>query len=561
MASAVLANQSESNWPPQRRSSVAKFMGKFPYPATKRKHNPKLKKKRQFNEQLPPCEDDVGHVVDDLPDVARPAASDVASSINRKQNQFGSGAIVSFRVSTYSMNELIDLKSQLIVELDRVRELKNRVNSNDFQLRSSSKPLPQKRIPGNKRPLPPNFSKELKILNTQENGKAPKAHSMKICSQILNKLMKHKYGHVFNSPVDVIGLGLHDYYSVIKNPMDLGTIKTRIAKNFYGSPLDFAADVRLTFNNAMLYNPKAHEINALAEQLLARFEELFRPLSPKLEENEEPLERVYFEEELQASSWDHGYHRLNKDRERNGEKNIVERDCLINLSARPNKDGAGSGFVSNPNVPQPQLQLPASALARVGSPIRVPKQPNPKAKDLNKREMTVEEKHRLGMGLQSLPQEKMDNVVQIIRKMNGHLIQDGDEIELDIEAMDTETLWELDRFVTNNKKMASKMRRQALLANNVVSNGTNMEEVTMKKVEAPMEMKKPKRADAGEEDVDIGDEMPMSSFPPVEIEKDNDHASSSSSDSSSSSSGSSSSSDSGSGSSSGSDSDADDGRS
>jgi hypothetical protein len=50
------------------------------------------------------------------------------------------------------------------------------------------------------------------------------------------------------------------------------------------------------------------------------------------------------------------------------------------------------------------------------------------------------------------------------------------------------------------------------------------------------EAKKPKKGgEAGEEDVDIGDEMPMSNFPPVEIEKDvGGHASSSSSSSSSS---------------------------
>lgn len=52
--------------------------------------------------------------------------------------------------------------------------------------------------------------------------------------------------------------------------------------------------------------------------------------------------------------------------------------------------------------------------------------------------------------------------------------------------------------------------------------------------------------DVGDEDVDIGDEMPMSEFPPVVIEKDKDigggHASSSSSSSGSSSSDSSSSS-------------------
>jgi bromodomain-containing protein 3 len=60
----------------------------------------------------------------------------------------------------------------------------------------------------------------------------------------------------------------------------------------------------------------------------------------------------------------------------------------------------------------------------------------------------------------------MEQVVQIIRKRNGHLRQEGDEIELDIEAVDTETLWELDRFVTNYKKMVSKIKRQALMGIN-----------------------------------------------------------------------------------------------
>jgi len=62
----------------------------------------------------------------------------------------------------------------------------------------------------------------------------------------------------------------------------------------------------------------------------------------------------------------------------------------------------------------------------------------------------------------------------------------------------------------------------------------------------PTELKKAKKLEAGDEDVDIGDEMPMSMFPPVEIEKDKDvaggHATSSSSSSSGSSSDSSSSS-------------------
>lgn len=62
---------------------------------------------------------------------------------------------------------------------------------------------------------------------------------------------------------------------------------------------------------------------------------------------------------------------------------------------------------------------------------------------------------------------------------------------------------------------------------------------------AVTEPKRPKKGEVGDEDVDIGDDMPMNNFPPVEIEKDvggNASSDNSSSSSGSSSSGSSSSS-------------------
>lgn len=46
----------------------------------------------------------------------------------------------------------------------------------------------------------------------------------------------------------------------------------------------------------------------------------------------------------------------------------------------------------------------------------------------------------------------LDVVVQIIKKRNSSLSQHDDEIEVDIDSVDAETLWELDRFVTNYKK-------------------------------------------------------------------------------------------------------------
>ncbi|CBI25716.3 unnamed protein product, partial [Vitis vinifera] len=101
--------------------------------------------------------------------------------------------------------------------------------------------------------------------------------------------------------------------------------------------------------------------------------------------------------------------------------------------------------------------------------------------------------------------------------------------------------------------MESKIRRQGLIMNQTLATQLNKSPVT----DNPDVGQKNKKGEIGEEDVDIGEEMPVSHFPPVEIDKDAAYASSSSRSSSGSSSSSDDSSSSDSGSSSGSDSDAD----
>ncbi|KAJ0614975.1 putative chromatin remodeler Bromodomain family [Helianthus annuus] len=68
--------------------------------------------------------------------------------------------------------------------------------------------------------------------------------------------------------------------------LDLGLVKLNLSKNMYSSPLDFASDVRLVFENVMLYNPKTDEVHGMAHQLLSYFEMLFRPIQAKLPTNQ-----------------------------------------------------------------------------------------------------------------------------------------------------------------------------------------------------------------------------------------------------------------------------------
>jgi len=82
----------------------------------------------------------------------------------------------------------------------------------------------------------------------------------------------------------------------------------------------------------------------------------------------------------------------------------------------------------------------------------------PKANDPDKRDMTYDEKQKLSTRLQNLPPDKVDAIVQIIKKQNSALSQHDDEIEVDIDILDVETLWELDRYFTDYKKSLSKIK-------------------------------------------------------------------------------------------------------
>lgn len=293
--------------------------------------------------------------------------------------------------------------------------------------------------------LPPETNKKVKSNGRRKHGQLDYASSIdrfwnqafKNCSNLLQRLMKHKHGWVFNEPVNARLLNLHDYHDIIKNPMDLGTIKSRLAHYLYKSPREFADDVRLTLRNAKTYNPVGHDVHIMAEQLSAIFEERWAV-----------IENKYNPEMINDMSQ---YGGLPTPMSRK-----VVQTPPPSLPILPARDLDRSEYMAEPVEFRPKpFVLPA---------VRTPVPKKPKAKDLNKRDMTFDEKRKLSVNLESLPVEKLESVVLIIKKRNSVLKQQDDEIELDIDSFDAETLWELDRFVTNYKKSLSKYRRRAELA-------------------------------------------------------------------------------------------------
>lgn len=101
------------------------------------------------------------------------------------------------------------------------------------------------------------------------------------CATILKSLISHPYSWVFNKPVDPVELNIPDYFTIISHPMDFGTIKSKLQKNVYSGTEEFAADVRLTFSNAMLYNPPSNDVHLMAKELSKIFDRKWQDLGKK----------------------------------------------------------------------------------------------------------------------------------------------------------------------------------------------------------------------------------------------------------------------------------------
>jgi hypothetical protein len=99
------------------------------------------------------------------------------------------------------------------------------------------------------------------------------------CEQILNMLTAHRCSEPFLMPVDHIGLGLDDYPIIVKEPMDISTIRKKLKNRDYKSPVQFAIDVRRIWQNSFTYNQKFSPIYNMTVEMSDYFEKLNKELN------------------------------------------------------------------------------------------------------------------------------------------------------------------------------------------------------------------------------------------------------------------------------------------
>uniref|UniRef100_A0AAY4EYM6 Uncharacterized protein n=1 Tax=Denticeps clupeoides TaxID=299321 RepID=A0AAY4EYM6_9TELE len=342
----------------------------------------------------------------------------------------------------------------------------------------------------------------------QHAGKKSKLNDhLKHCDSILKEMLSKKhaaYAWPFYKPVDAEALNLHDYHEIIKQPMDLSTVKKKMDSREYQDAQSFAADVRLMFSNCYKYNPPDHEVVAMARKLQDVFEMRFakmpdepaEPNSPnalsttpvvskstgssessvdssssssdseeeratRLAELQEQLKAVH--EQLAALSQGPVSKPKKKKEKKDKEKKKKEKDKDKNkVKAEDDKKPK--------SAPQSkQAQPKKTSVRKPNSTSSAPRQPkkggkpgggNYESDEEDSQPMTYDEKRQLSLDINRLPGEKLGRVVHIIQSREPSLRDSNpDEIEIDFETLKPSTLRELERYV---KSCLQKKQRKPI---------------------------------------------------------------------------------------------------
>ncbi|KAK4328159.1 hypothetical protein Pmani_001432 [Petrolisthes manimaculis] len=98
--------------------------------------------------------------------------------------------------------------------------------------------------------------------------------------KVTKSLIQHKNAWPFLEPVDPSEVP--DYYKVVKEPMDLKTVESRVEEKSYERLAQFIGDVMLVFDNCRLYNPPNSSFCSCAATLESFFCQKLRGLKLRL---------------------------------------------------------------------------------------------------------------------------------------------------------------------------------------------------------------------------------------------------------------------------------------
>ncbi|KAH7046556.1 hypothetical protein B0J12DRAFT_576377 [Macrophomina phaseolina] len=282
--------------------------------------------------------------------------------------------------------------------------------------------------------------KDLPYSNPRPKNKKSQLE-LKFVETVINEMMKPKYrdfSYPFLQPVDPVALNIPQYLKIIKKPMDLGTVQSRLKHGEYTSAKDAKADLDLIFANCYKFNPEGDDVNKMGHMLEDVYRRAWEKKAEWMEEHapaSEPASASEDEDDEESEDED------DEEEIRRRQAQIAEQIMMLTQEqlALQAKKGKSPKVVGKKTSKKEKTQTKSKKLSKPAAPVK------PKKK---LRQITFEEKRLISETISNLDEHQMAKAVQIIR--NGVPSLQGvndDELELDIDTIPNEVLHDLLKYI------------------------------------------------------------------------------------------------------------------
>jgi bromodomain-containing factor 1 len=275
---------------------------------------------------------------------------------------------------------------------------------------------------------------------------------LRFCQEALKEIMAAKHWHLnqyFVQPVDPVALNIPTYFQIIKKPMDLGTVQTKLTNNVYEKAKDFEEDVRLTFKNCYKFNPESDWVNTAGHQLEDMFEKKWATKDDWIAEREPQSEPPTDDDEDDED-----------ESEEDDDSETERNDKIAALQKQIAEMSKQMGELTQ-KKPKKKSKSPSAPVKKSKSKLGKKEKPkstfpglqkSEKKKSVSKakadRYVTFQEKQYISNGIAMLPEKQMQEALKIIQQSVPSLADSAEnEIELDIEEVPNHALLKLLTFV------------------------------------------------------------------------------------------------------------------
>lgn len=298
-----------------------------------------------------------------------------------------------------------------------------------------------------KRTIHPPKSKELPY--DVRPRKKKYAQELRFCSQVIKELMSKKHLAInfpFLQPVDPVALGVPNYSEIVKEPMDLGTVQSKLANNQYENGEEFEKDVRLIFINCYLFNPEGNDVHTMGKKLEQMFDKKWasKPVpvaTPTHSDYDSSDEEDEFEPEINEAML----------------SSVPAIQFLENQLDRMKKE---LDELKKQHLEKLQQQRDARNKKKKGmkKKSRVAKAHAAEQPHEAALVVTYEMKKQVSEIVPTLNDKKLQALIKIIK--DDIVISDEEEVELDMDQLEDRTVLKLYNFLFGKKAASSAMKKQ-----------------------------------------------------------------------------------------------------